>query len=379
MAQRVSQARRRRAATGGTVKPRVIGPFAILAEKAVILFGIAAGAAFLYLGYGLVSGHIPAFPHPPREEQKLLSSAAQVSLVQWVGIATKILSWSALLAVILALLRYYDSSSAIGIAGVVGGFLYLGLPALMSVMVEQQYRQPNQLTDTIVIGTQAAGKVLLIVAAARGAAQVFWSALRRSRRIVVKPASGQSHALATRPRSLLRQCWELTRCRSAGHICPSLRQRRSCWKRGSGCLCDLTLAETLAQGVEAWAHEEVLAVRTRASQVRRPCRSCPIYEEHQDFKYRLIQYLAYPITAALIFVARPVLHFGYDRGLQLMDRVVAALAFMPDRTEHVFGSGGVQSMVLGSNAEWVFFGCLGLLLLTYVLQGMERAVFRWGW
>jgi hypothetical protein len=350
-----------------------------MAERAIILFGIAAGAALIYLGYGLLSGHIPAFPHPPGEEQRLLPAAAQASLNRWVGFATKILSWSALLAIILALVRYYESSSVIGIAGVIGGFLYLGLPALMSVMVEQQYRQPNQLTDTIVIGTQAAGKVLLALAAARGAAQVLWSALRRPRRAAVRPTGGRGPALATRPRSLLRQCWELTRCRSAGHICPSLRQRRSCWKRGSGCLCDLTLAQTLAQGVEAWAHEEIMAVRTRAAQVRRPCRSCPIYEEHQEYKFRRAQYLAYPVTAGLIFLVRPALHFGYDRGLQWMDRLVAALAFMPDRAGHIFDSGGVQSMVLNTNAEWVFIGCLGLLLLTYVLTGMERAVFRWGW
>ena len=40
---------------------------------------------------------------------------------------------------------------------------------------------------------------------------------------------------------------------------------------------------------------------------------------------------------------------------------------------------GVQSIVLTSNVEWVFIGCLGLLLVTYVLHGIYRAVFKWGW
>jgi hypothetical protein len=85
------------------------------------------------------------------------------------------------------------------------------------------------------------------------------------------------------------------------------------------------------------------------------------------------------MTAAVILVTLPVLRIGYDRGLAFMDKVVAALAFMPSRGLTGANPGGVQSMVLTSNVEWIFLGCLGLLLLSYVLQGIERAVFRWGW
>jgi hypothetical protein len=379
MAQTVRQARPRRAAKGGPVTPRVIGPFSLIADKILILAAIAGGGAFLYLLYGLVSGPVTAFPHPTGNEKSLLSQQAQTALVSWVGLATQILGWASFLGAMLALARYYDSASSIWASGLIGGALYVGLPALIATILGQQYRSANQLTDTIILGSQAAGKIILIVTAARAVVHVFVAAYRRPRRAAVPSAPRAAGARGARPRTLLRQCWELTRCRSSSGICPALRQRRTCWKRGSGCHCDLDLAEKLATGVEAWAHEEVVAIQYRARQQRRPCKACPLYEEHQEYKFRLVQWLAYPITAALIFATLPLLRLGYDRGLEFLDKVVAALAFMPSRGLTVANPGGVQSMVLTSNFQWVFFGCLGLLLLSYVLQGIERAIFRWGW
>ena len=379
MAHTVRQARPRRAAKGGAVKPRVIGPFSIIAEKLIIVAAIAGGGAFLYLLYGLISGPVTAFPHPAGSQKSILSEAAQATLVSWVHLATQILGWSAFLGAIVALARYYESPSSIWASGAVGGVLYVGLPALIAVILSQQYRSANQLTDIIILGSQAAGKMILVVAGARGVVHVFLAAGRRPKRAAAPSAPRSVGARGARPRTLLRACWELTRCRSASGICPALRQHRTCWKRGSGCHCDLNLAEKLATGVEAWAHEEAVAIQYRARQERRPCRACPLYEEHQEYKFRIVQWLAYPMTAAVILVTLPVLRIGYDRGLAFMDKVVAALAFMPSRGLTGANPGGVQSMVLTSNVEWIFLGCLGLLLLSYVLQGIERAVFRWGW
>jgi len=168
-------------------------------------------------------------------------------------------------------------------------------------------------------------------------------------------------------------------CRGHGSGCPSLRQRRSCWKRGSGCLCDLNLAEKLAIGAEAWADEEVTAIRYRASPQGTRCLRCPIYEEHQEYKFRFLQWLAYPATVAGMFVSLPALHVGYERSLEFIDRVVAGLIFTPGHLRPALDTGGVESMVLSSNVEWVFMGCLGLLAVSYVLQGLEHAIFRWGW
>jgi hypothetical protein len=350
-----------------------------VAEKSVILAAIAGGGALIYLAYGLLSGHITSFPHPPGGGRSMLSAPARAALISWVGAATKLLSWAAVVGAVLALARYYDSSAAIGAAGAVGAFLYLGLPALVAIVLQEQYQQANQLTDTVILGTQAGGKVLLVVAAARGAVQVFWSAIRRPKRARMPRAATQAPGQTRRRRSLLRQCWELAGCRSAGSICPALRERRSCWKRGSGCMCDLNLAEALAHGVEAWAHEEAAAVRYRAGQARRPCQACPIYEEHQNYKFRLLAWLAYPATAGAIFLSAPLLHAGYNRGLALMDRAVAALTFMPMREPQGLSPGGVQSVVLSSNVEWVFIGCIGLLAVSYVLQAIEHTVYKWGW
>ena len=378
MAQRVRTVRSNRA-RGGGAKPRVIGPFSILAEKLLILAAVAGGGALAYLIYGLMSGHITSFPTAPGGEEPL-SELAQATLVTWVETATKILAWSAVVGTLLALARYYDSGETIWATGAVGGLLYLGLPALASAMLAHHYRSPNELTDTIALGVQAAGKVILVLAAARGAVQVFVAATRRPRRVPLRRAAdGATPGPVVRRQSLLRQCWELSGCRGHGSACPSLRQRRSCWKRGSGCLCDLNLAEKLATGAEAWAHEEVTAIRYRTSSQGTRCLRCPIYEEHQEYKFRLLQWLAYPATVAGMFVSLPALHVGYERSLEFIDRVVAGLMFTPGHLRPALDTGGVESMVLSSNVEWVFIGCLGLLAVSYVLQGLERAIFRWGW
>ncbi|UCH34031.1 MAG: hypothetical protein JSV65_15970 [Armatimonadota bacterium] len=378
MAQRLRDARPTRAAKADAAKPRVIGPFSIIADKLIILAAVAAGGALIYLVYGLVSGHITSFPHPPGSQRSLLSEPAQAVLTRWVQTATRILAWGTVLALVLALLRYYDSSSTIALSAAVGGVFYVGLPVLVTGVLGHQYRPANELTDAIIIGTQAAGKLILILAAVRGAIHFLVVAVRRPRRAPVRRGASPAGARAPRPQSLLRQCWELARCQASGSACPALRRRRSCWKIGSGCLCDLRLAEKLSQGAEAWTHEEVSAVRYRAATGRRPCRTCPIYEEHQEYKYRLFQWSAYPVTALAIWVTLPLLHVGYDGSLKFLERMMAVLAFTPSRASSA-PTDGVQSIVLASNVEWVFIGCLGLLLVTYVLHGIDRAVFKWGW
>jgi hypothetical protein len=378
MAQRVRSRSMGRAKKGGASSTRVIGPLSLIAEKLVIVAAVVGAIALLYLLYGLIAGHITSFPRPSGREREVLSQTAQAALTGWVGTVTKILAWAALLGTVLAMARYYDAPSTIGFSAALGGFLYLGLPAIIGIILQQQYRTANELTDIIIAGAQASGKLILIIAAARGAVHMFLAATRRAKRFPVA-RGGPVGAASTKPRTLLRQCWELAHCRSGGTICPSLRERRSCWKRGSGCLCDISLAERLATGAEAWAHEEVTAIRYRAGQVRRPCHKCPIYEEHQNYKFRVAQWLAYPATAAVIFAGLPVLHIAYKQLLDFTDRVVAALKFMPTHGYVPANPGGVQSVVLSSNVEWVFLACLGLLLVSYFLKGIERAIFKWGW
>ncbi|HUT74838.1 MAG TPA: hypothetical protein VM221_08390 [Armatimonadota bacterium] len=347
----------------------------IIAEKALIAAVIASAAALAYLIYGVASHHITAFPKIPNSQQSL-SFAAQAALARWVSTAAKVLAWGAFFAVMFALVRYHESSSATLAAGAVGGCLYVGLPALVGAALQMDYRSANLLTDTIVLAAQASGKPVLAVAASWGAVQVFLAATRWPQRARVP---GGSRAVTVRPRSLIPACWDLVRCRSAGNVCPRLRERRSCWKAGSGCLCDLSLAEKMAQGAEAWAHEEALAVRQSGARGRARCRTCPIYEEHQERKFRILQWLAYPATVGVMFAARIPLHQAYVRSLQFLHQAVATLKFMPDATNPAMDAGGVQSMVLSTNVEWVFLGCLCLLGISYVLQSVEHVIFKWGW
>lgn len=361
----------------GRPQPHVVGPFSILADKLIIAAAVCAGGALAYLIYGLASGRIGAFPQFPGMNAEM-SDAAQAAFTLWVATATKILVWGALVGALLALARYYESLAAIVAVGVIGGFLYIGLPTLVGIMLQQTYHSANALTTLIVISAQAMGKVVLIVTAARGAAHVFLAAAQRSRRRRAPHAPMAPARSSMRPRSLLRPCWDLDRCRSSTSACPRYQERRSCWKVGSGCLCDMALAEKMVPGAEAWSHEEAVATRYRAGAGRAPCRTCPIFEEHQDYKFRILAWLAYPATVAVMYLARSYLHIAYERSLDFAERTMAMLAFIPEATDVSF-VGGVQSAVLSSNVEWVFMACLWLLLLSYVLQGVEHVTFRWGW
>jgi hypothetical protein len=375
MARRVRSVAPKRAPATGGPKPRVIGPFSILAGKLLIAAGICSGGALAYLIYGLASGHIGAFPNPPGGSAPM-PPAAQAALTDWVTTAISMLAWGAAIAALLAMARYYESSSPILAAGAIGGFLYLGLPALIAFLLQQSYHSPNALTEMMVGDGCAAGKVILVVTAVRGTSYIFISALRRPKRVRVVVTPQGASRMAMRPRSLIPQCWNLAHCRSVTGACPRLRQRRSCWKVGVGCLCDIRLAEQVADGSAAWAHEEAAALRYRAGRTR-ACLTCPVYEEHQALKFRLLQWLAYPLTAGIMFLARSPLHVAYDRSLQFLDRTIAMLTFVPNTTGPA--AGGMHAMVLSSNVEWVFIGCLWLLLVSYALQTIEHVTFRWGW
>ncbi len=375
MARRVRKVAPKRAPRKSGPKPRVIGPFSILAEKLLIAAGICFGGALVYLIYGLASGHIGAFPQPPGGGQPL-PPAAQARLTEWVTTATAVLAWGAMIAALLTVARYYESSSAILVAGAIGGFLYLGLPALIAALLQQSYHSPNALTDMMVMDGRAAGKAILTATAPWGAVYVFLRALRRPKRVRIAVTPKGASRVVMRARSLIPRCWDLAHCRSVTGSCPRLRERRSCWKVGSGCMCDIGLAERVADGSAAWAHEEVVALRYRAGRTR-ACLTCPIYEEHQDLKFRVLQWLAYPLTAGIIFLARFPLHVGYERSLDFLDRTIAMLSFVPSTDSPA--ASGMHSMVLSSNVELVFLGCLWLLLVSYALQAIEHLIFRWGW
>ncbi len=106
----------------------------------------------------------------------------------------------------------------------------------------------------------------------------------------------------------------------------------ACWNRRSGCYCDHDLAGRLMASVGGNASikmqvaEELESQQRKAQQLqerlkrqqsrsksvaRKICRECPIYLEHQKFKYRAISWLAYPITALLIGLTAGAIRTGY--------------------------------------------------------------------
>lgn len=104
-----------------------------------------------------------------------------------------------------------------------------------------------------------------------------------------------------------------------------------------------------------------------------PCKTCPIYLEHQDHKYKTIAWLAYPVAAVAIFLAYPWIHQVYVWAVMGLEKVMSAVRILPPSAR----PGDVPDWVLQSHVEWLIILCIGLLVVSYLLQFVEYAIYEW--
>lgn len=190
--------------------------------------------------------------------------------------------------------------------------------------------------------------------------------------------------------SIMRACWELHFCRgSLRMMCPRYVERRSCWKKRSGCYCDQGLASRLLSGVGAKARVQVAeeleaahkqtsprpAAAARARQTsgknrpKPPCGECPIYLEHQKYKYRAISLLAYPAAAVIMGFSVQYVYLAYR---WVRDNLGASLGVSIDRT----GQGHVFDTMQWLSFENTMVLLLGVMVVAIILQLTELAIFR---
>ncbi|MGC9317639.1 MAG: hypothetical protein ACP5KN_06320, partial [Armatimonadota bacterium] len=177
-------------------------------------------------------------------------------------------------------------------------------------------------------------------------------------------------------------CWEMPYCHQAiREMCPAYTNRRDCWRLGRGCNCDPYLIESLLrQGadrdvlpeeVTEYTRSDLTGDRVAGRERTRQCRDCPIFNEHQRQKFRLLN----PI---IIIAAVVGLGFAYPIVRRLYTGFIAFMAALAER--FAFGTQvpvGRWVQRLDSPAVWVFFYIiLGLLAMSYVLKAVEWAVLR---
>jgi len=382
-------------------KPRGIpslgGAALYLLDRVLMVVAVAVGISVIYLLQALISGAVGAFPNSragtpfsPAEQEQLLHGLRLAAAVFMGGM------WG---ITIVSIFRFRENDVA-GYVGGLGGLLcYFALPWLVRSALMNRNQNPNLASDLLLASFGATGKVLLLTTIVYFAAKTM---LRLATR-VGKPAipaapvlldSDEAERKLAKPaakaprRSLLRKCWELSLCRgSLRENCPSFKLGMTCWKRGTGCQCDPVLAQRLIEELEFKLHgdmsekertarermKEQLSYRMSQHQGGSYCHQCAVYNEHQFYKYKSFFWLAYPITAALVFALLPVIHRAYRWMDVTLSGMLASLQMLPTSDEALRP---FVHTVYTVNAEIIFIISAALIIAAYLLDLVDYAVFK---
>jgi hypothetical protein len=196
--------------------------------------------------------------------------------------------------------------------------------------------------------------------------------------------------------SLIPKCWQMSRCRPGVRMtCPNYLDRIPCWKRRSGCFCDRELANYLMNSVDRKDAGEVIDMQTVTAQSganairgymgaanKRPwklqkslCFNCPLYLEHQEYKYRNLSWISIPATAAIVALSWPVYDAGYQWLSRYLDDLMVQLTQIKDVARIIGPDEGAT--LANSSFEYVLLAVLTLILFGYVISMTETFFLKW--
>ncbi|HEY3297561.1 MAG TPA: hypothetical protein VGK34_02810 [Armatimonadota bacterium] len=182
-------------------------------------------------------------------------------------------------------------------------------------------------------------------------------------------------------------CWQMPYCREhlRGH-CSAYQSRKPCWLLKSGCYCDeemllRAMKKSPAQKVELLKEEYVQQATKPGNlltdaQKRQRCRQCFIYSEHQKQKYRILSPFAFPVVAALMWMFYGDIIRILNRVLTGVDQFASAISFAPTEMQSALGKNLMASAGATSTAEYILLGCIGLVVASYLLRGLEYLIFE---
>ena len=349
---------------------------------------LAAVGAILSLGYLLFIVLSDTLASP------IVGGSFLEGLTRNVSLARSVFIWCLWLVVISYSVRHYDSEASGFIVLVAGVACWGVLPYLIGAGVSEASARPLQeLGQSVIASFQSSGGALMILGLLRVVVGrvVLHSVPRRAAGLPssrLGAAEVAAQRAAERP-SPMRRCWELQFCRgSLRSNCPRFLQGVSCWKARSGCYCDQGLATSLLNVVGARARlevaEELEAAQRQARQLssstrsadkgkrpKPPCGECPIYLEHQTYKYRVLSWFAYPAAAAIVGFTLVHINTGYDWLVTKLQWLGVPI----DRT----GQGDVYYLPQWLSFQNVIVILVGILILGIILHITELFVFRFKW
>jgi len=361
-----------------------------LLDQAIWLFSVAAVLSLTYLMFILMSGGLAA---------PLIAGSALEAVRRNVDIARQVFLWALWLGILAVCIRHYRAETTGYMAIAIGAVVWLAFPALIRSRVPAtSARDLVDLATSMVGSFQTSGGALMVLGFLRAVVgRVILvstaprsGAIARSARFASAMAQISAEPIGGRP-SLMRKCWELHFCRGSLRVhCPRYLEQKACWKARSGCYCDQGLAtrllDTVGTKVKVQVAEEMQSVQSRASQPARrpgppptkrtakrrprpPCGECPIYLDHQKFKYRVLSWLAYPAAAAIIGMIITPVRDGYqylDQYLgNLLASTTAAVPFAQPIQEAQWLSAENAVVVL-----------VGVMVAATILQLTETLIFK---
>jgi len=382
--------RRPRNDVTGDRRPRPIWLGAL--DHVIVLAAAAATISLTYILFVVMSEGLAA---------PLIAGSVLEGLRRNVEMTRQAFLWALWIALLGAMVRYYRAESVGYVSLLVGLSCSIVLPWLIRSRVPASSApELAEVARSLVQSFQTAGGMIVVLGFLRivvGRVVLLSTAPSAG---AMRRLPGFASAMADLPQepigggrpSLMRKCWELHFCRGSLRVsCPRYLEQVACWKRRSGCYCDHGLATRLLDSVGAkvkvQVSEEMQTVHSRERQrqreptapKRRPrtqgkrrkpaCGTCPIYLDHQKFKYRALSWLAYPAAAAIIGLTLARIRYGYEWVDSYLGEIFSApLPLIP------YSRPLQEAQWL--SAENVIITLIGVVVAATILQLTELAVFR---
>lgn len=183
--------------------------------------------------------------------------------------------------------------------------------------------------------------------------------------------------------SLIPKCWQMSRCRPVvRYSCPNYIDKKTCWKRRSGCFCDKELANYLINHSAKGEADEMIVMQQASSnrpttnglrrswrEQKKLCYSCPLFLEHQEYKYRRFSSMSIILTIVITGALYPLYHIAYQTGMKALDKILQGKFNIPGVS--------VDTSLVNSPFEWVLLAVLAMLLWSYLITAVDNYFLEW--
>jgi hypothetical protein len=342
------------------------------AGAALTLGALITILALAYVAYGIFSafpgGQIPAEP------------SFRAAVTARFALGLRALVWGVGILVLAAGWKFRLETAAGYLLAVTGAALLWGMPAVVPHLFPAGYGEGAALTADAArrCGAMCAGvgAALLVFHLVSRVGDVLSG--RRSRLVDVP----HDPDWIPRPGAVPLRCWQTGFCRPyVRSFCPRYQEKTPCWRRKEGCFCEERIvlrAREMRQG----ASEFYAQMRSSLSgpvtslspaQKRERCRSCPIYGEHQRFKYRLSVPFAFVAASGILWFGADGIRRALLFSVEKLDAVASSLAFRAPQAAGEAGAmaAAAQEAIGNSIVFWGFMVFLFVMTLTWLLRLVE--------